>query len=269
MAAAPVWSRSGTTSFSWTPSPSPPTVISSERGIFDASSRASRSLTVTPELGGHLGHLRRLAALLGEALARAPVLSELRLHVHRQPDEARLVGEGPLDGLPDPPGGVRGEPGAAIPAELLDGADQPDVALGDEIAQRQPAVLVAAGEHHHQAEVRLHHPLLRRLAPGGHLLRELDLLLAREKRDLADLAQVHLDRRAVAEALRLFLRRAPRPAGTRGPARRRSAPRRPARPRRRGSGGASGRSRRSGSSSAGGDGSRPAVMASRWDSWDP
>src|SRR5262245_55652825 len=99
------------------------------------------------QLRGDVGGCGRLAALLGEPLPSPVDLAQLRLDVDRQPDEPRLVGERALDRLADPPGRVRREPSAAIPAELLDGADEPEVALGDEIAQRQPTALVAAGEH--------------------------------------------------------------------------------------------------------------------------
>src|SRR5918992_1933368 len=76
-----------------------------------------------------LGHLEDLADLLGRELhlaadllgggLAAQVLEELTLdadelvdrldHVHRDADGAGLVGDGPGDGLADPPGGVGGE----------------------------------------------------------------------------------------------------------------------------------------------------------------
>src|SRR5262249_34996628 len=56
-------------------------------------------------------------------------------------------------------------------------------------------------EHDDEAEVRLHHPLLRRLVTRGNPLRQLELLLAGEERDLADLTEVDVDRRSRAEAL--------------------------------------------------------------------
>ncbi len=47
------------------------------------------------------------------------------------------VGDGPGDGLAHPPRGVGGELEALAVVELLDGADQAEVALLDEVQQRQ------------------------------------------------------------------------------------------------------------------------------------
>src|SRR4029079_3015233 len=140
------------------------------------------------ERGRDLGGLRRLPELLSEPLLRPPHLAQLCLDVDRKAYEPGLVGEGALDRLSDPPRGVGGEARAAVPAELLDRPDESEIALRDQVAQRQATVLVPASEHHHQAEVRLHHATLRRFASLGDLLRERYFLLAREEGDLADLA---------------------------------------------------------------------------------
>ena len=81
-------------------------------------------------------------------------------HVHRNPDGPRLVGDGPGDRLPDPPGRVRGELVALGVVELLDRADQPEVALLDQVEEDQAAADVALGDRHHQAQVGLDQPLL-------------------------------------------------------------------------------------------------------------
>ena len=74
-------------------------------------------------------------------------------HVHRQADRTPVVGHGAADGLPDPPRRVRREPEAAPELESIDGLHQTDVALLNQIEQRQAAVRVALRDRHHQPEV--------------------------------------------------------------------------------------------------------------------
>ena len=86
---------------------------------------------------------RRLAAELGPELALGAVqLVDALDDVHRHPDHPRLVGERPRDRLADPPGGVRRELEASAPVELLDGADQAQRPLLDQIEERQALVAV-------------------------------------------------------------------------------------------------------------------------------
>ena len=147
-------------------------------------------------------------------------------HVHRDADGAGLVGHGAGDGLADPPGGVGGELVALGVVELLDRADQAEVALLDQVQERHPAAGVALGQRHHQPQVGLQQVVLGALAvarrssagraaaagrasrspssrgaqplggvePGLDPLGELDLLLGVEQRDLADLLEVGPDR---------------------------------------------------------------------------
>src|SRR5207302_10380654 len=90
-------------------------------------------------LGRHLHDLAdllrgRLAAELLEQLPGDPDQLVDRLdHVDGDADRPRLVGEGPGDRLADPPGGVGAELVAFAPVELLDGADQPEVAFLDPV----------------------------------------------------------------------------------------------------------------------------------------
>ena len=93
-------------------------------------------------------------------------------------DRAGLVGERARNGLPDPPRRVRRELEAAAPVELLDGADQPERALLDQVEERQPLVPVVLRDRDDQAEVGLDHVLLRAHVAALDLLRELDLLRA-------------------------------------------------------------------------------------------
>src|SRR5256886_17007584 len=88
------------------------------------------------------------------------VAREQQLDVHGQPDRARLVGERARDGLADPPRRVGGKARAALGLELLHRAQEPEVALLDQIRQRQPAVQVAARDLDDEAQVRLDQALL-------------------------------------------------------------------------------------------------------------
>ncbi len=87
---------------------------------------------------------RRLLAVLGfEPGPRGADLDDRVVHGHGQPDRPLVGGDPALDGLADPPGGVRGELEALAPLELLHRADQTEVALLDELIQ---AELGAVGE---------------------------------------------------------------------------------------------------------------------------
>ena len=59
-----------------------------------------------------------------------------------------------------PPGGVRGELVALRVVELLDSADEAQVAFLDEVEEQHPASHVALGDGHHQAQVGLDERLL-------------------------------------------------------------------------------------------------------------
>src|SRR5690606_40415348 len=85
-------------------------------------------------------------------------------HVHGDADRARLVGDGAVDGLPDPPGGVGRELVAPAVLELLDRADQPLVALLDEVEEAHAAAVVLLGDRDHEAQVRLDEVPARQLA---------------------------------------------------------------------------------------------------------
>ena len=107
-------------------------------------------------------------------------------HVHRHPDGAALVGDGAADGLADPPSGVGGELEALAVLELLDGADQAEVALLHEVEQRQTGGLVALGDRDHEPQVRLDEALLGLLS-GGPLGFQAASLRRRERRRARDL----------------------------------------------------------------------------------
>ncbi len=172
-----------------------------------------------------LGDLLR-ARLTTEVLQELPLDADQLVdrldHVHRDADGACLVGDGPGDRLPDPPGGVGGELVALGVVELLHRADQTEVALLDEVQEQHAAAHVALGDRHHQPQVRLDELALGdlpvtfdRLQVAAHLrgglaggrrellggeqagldpLGEVDLLLRGQQRDLPDLLEVHAHR---------------------------------------------------------------------------
>ena len=141
--------------------------------------------------------------------------------MHGQADCPTGVGDASGDGLTDPPGGIRGELKALSPVELFDGVHQAQVALLDEIQQRQPGGLILLGNRDDQPQVRLDEGALGVLAtlqvaleltaagrckivspvgqpgpgldPGLNLLGEADLTLFGQQRILADVGEVQAD----------------------------------------------------------------------------
>src|SRR4029450_4495893 len=84
--------------------------------------------------------------LLNELPGRPDELVDGLDHVHRDPDGAGLVRDGPGDGLADPPGGVGRELVAAAVLELVDGLHQTDVAFLDQVEELQAPVGVLLGD---------------------------------------------------------------------------------------------------------------------------
>ena len=80
------------------------------------------------------------------------------------------------------------------PVELLDGADQADRALLDEVEEGQALVAVALGDRDHEAQVRAHHVVLRREVAALDALGQLDLFLAGQQRGLGDAVEKLLKR---------------------------------------------------------------------------
>jgi hypothetical protein len=109
--------------------------------------------------------------------------------VDRDANRARLVRYRPGDGLPDPPGRVGRKLEPTLPLELLDGADEPEHPLLDQIEEGETLVPVVLRDRDDQAEVALDHPALRRHVALLDPLRELDLVGGREERVPSDLAQ--------------------------------------------------------------------------------
>ena len=136
-----------------------------------------------------------LAAERGGQVAAGPDHPvDLLDHVHRDADGAGLVGHGAGDGLADPPGGVGGELVALGVVELLDGADEAEVALLDQVEERHAAAGVALRDADHQAQVRLQQVVL-----GGPALGDDDLaavgreVARRRRRSFSSAKQAGLD----------------------------------------------------------------------------
>src|SRR6266568_5293900 len=159
--------------------------------------------------GAHLRHARGgHAQFFGQFLV-GRLASEFLLQLHcdpahlgdfvhemnGQPDGFGLVGQSALDRLFDPPGTVGGKLAALGGIEAFDGLHQADVALADQIEQGQAKAFIIVSDLDHQPQIGLDHLLARLfvalLDAGG----QLDLLLGGEQLDLADFAQVKLDRR--------------------------------------------------------------------------
>ena len=105
----------------------------------------------------------RLAAELARQL-RAHALAALQpvVDVRRQPDRARVVLDRAHQRLADPPDRVGRELEAAAVVELLDRADQAEVALLDQVRERQAEVAVVLRDRDHELQVVLDEAVLHR-----------------------------------------------------------------------------------------------------------
>src|SRR5262245_38795766 len=172
--------------------------------VADRLLQRDRKLRAAPDLLDLVGAQVELAADLERGRLTAELAAELPLgahdlvqlldDVHRHPDRPRLVRERTGDGLANPPCRVRRELEPLAVVELLGGAHEPDRPFLDQIEERQPLVAVPLRDRDDQAQVRLHHRLLRAVVAALDLLRELDLLRSGEQVDLADVLQEELER---------------------------------------------------------------------------
>ena len=101
-------------------------------------------------------------------------------------------------GLTDPPGRVRGKSETLLRVELLHRPDEPEVALLDQVEQRQPAIQVTARNLHHEAQIAFDHLVARQRVALLNLARQRLLLIGVQQLGAADLRKIHLGR--VAEA---------------------------------------------------------------------
>jgi len=145
------------------------------------------------ELVSQLGVGRFTTELVAEGGTDPAQTLDLVDEVDGKADGFALVGEGPADGLFDPPAGVGAELHPAAGLEAVDGLHQAEVAFGDEIENRQAAVVVIGGDFHHEAEIRFDHQLAGRLLAAANATSEFDLLGPVEKGGLTDALEVGLE----------------------------------------------------------------------------
>ena len=98
--------------------------------------------------------------------------------MYRDADRAGLVGDGPGDGLADPPRGVGGELIPPRIVELLDRPNEANVPLLGEIEERHSVRGIPLGDRDHEAQVCLDQPLLGEVVIALYPPQELDRLRA-------------------------------------------------------------------------------------------
>ncbi len=112
-------------------------------------------------VGGLLGG-RFAAHFLHEIFGGVPQPAQHVDHVHRDADRPSLVGNGPRDGLANPPGGVGGKFIAAAVFVLVHRPHQPRIAFLDQVQEREAPVAVFLGDRHDQPQVAAGQPPLDR-----------------------------------------------------------------------------------------------------------
>ena len=134
---------------------------------------------VLRQLGGGadlcLGRITR--ELYGELLLHLLDLALALADVDRDSDRAAGVVQRALDRLADPEHTVGRELVTEPPIELLDGTDQTEHALLDQVAHREALALVAPRLRDHKPQIRVDHAFLRLEIAPLDPLRELDFLL--------------------------------------------------------------------------------------------
>src|SRR5918995_7235288 len=160
------------------------------RGVPQRALQVANVLYRPAEPPGHVLVGGLVLHLGGELVVGAGHLTKLVTPVHGHPYGAALVGHCTLHGLPDPPGGIRGESPAAVGIELLDGLHQADIALLDQVLERQSLAPVLLGYAHDEPQVLLYEPLAGTLVSGLGPLGEVYLLGVREQLALVDVSKV-------------------------------------------------------------------------------
>ncbi len=142
------------------------------------------------------------AQFLEKLAADADQLIDGLHHMDRDPDGPGLVGDGPGDGLTDPPGGIGREFEALAVVKFLHSLDQPQVPLLNQIQEQHSAAHIALGNADHQTQVRLCQTLFGLFISQFQPLGQVDLLLSGEQGHLADLFQIHAHRVLNADVVR-------------------------------------------------------------------
>jgi hypothetical protein len=107
--------------------------------------------------------------------------------VQRHSHDAALLGEGLENGLANPPDRIGDELDALGLVEFVCGPDQPEVALIDQVRQRDTLVLIFLGDRDHEPQIAPYQLVERLSVSHPDPLGEADLFLLRDQRVLADL----------------------------------------------------------------------------------
>ena len=106
---------------------------------------------------------RHLAGPCGDSLGGASYSVVGVEHMNGNTNGASLVGQRPADRMANPPARVGAESVTTVVVETLHRLHQADVPLLNEVDEREPASVVAAGNRHHQTKVRGDETILRSL----------------------------------------------------------------------------------------------------------
>src|SRR5207249_12316180 len=112
--------------------------------------------------------------------------------MHGEANRLRLIGERAFDRLLDPPRGVGGKFSTLRRIEALDGFHQADVALRNQIEQRQSKIRIIVRDLNDQTQIRTNHQGASFLVAALNFSGEFNLLLWSEQWDLPDFPQVNL-----------------------------------------------------------------------------
>ena len=144
---------------------------------------------------GHFLLRGRTAQFFLELARRPPPLGQQLDHVGRDADRLGGVHQGPFDRLLDPERSIRAEAGVHRRVKALDGPQEAEVPLGDQVLEVEALADVAAGDVDDQAEVGADHAVAGLDVAQADLLGERFFLVSRQERRLVDLAQVGFQRR--------------------------------------------------------------------------
>ena len=139
-------------------------------------------------VGAQIALVQRLQLALGAPQVEEQLLLRGRgAHLHEAPRAQDVF----LDRGADPPHRVGREAEALVGVEALDRLHQADVALGDDLADRQAVAAIAHGDARDETQMR-RHELLGRVLVGVLLpaLGQHELLAGLQHRKLADFLQI-------------------------------------------------------------------------------
>ena len=108
----------------------------------------------------------------------------------RKPDQPALVGDGPGDGLGDPPGRIGGETAAAGGIKLFHCLHEAEIPLLDQVGERDAAADIVPRDRDHETQIRVDHGLTGGRVAVGNAGRKREFLLRAEEGIAADLTEI-------------------------------------------------------------------------------